>query len=196
MNSIISGDASSQSTLLFLHGTQTPFDSDWMRDVSTVLVRLGHRVIRPEFPEIYKENSQYNDKTDELVESLHKFVVDNELGDDLIIVGKSLGAKVAVRYASKYTVKSLYLLGYPITFQSNEVREDRVQWLNSLKYPVQIIQGEFDKYGKKEVVSMLSFGNHVSIHWIPEVDHSFLENLEEDLSVEVLAQFESIFKSV
>ena len=196
MNSIISGDASSQSTLLFLHGTQTPFDSDWMREVTAVLVRLGYRVIRPQFPEIYRKNNEYNDKTDVLVESLREYIKDNALEEDLIIVGKSLGAKVAVRYASKYPVKSLYLLGYPLTYQSNEVRDERVSWLNSLECPVQIIQGELDKYGRKEVVDKLTFGKHVSIEWISDVDHSFLESVEEDLSVEVLSQFEALFKSV
>lgn len=182
MKKIISGDPASQCTLLFLHGTHTTYDSNWMEQISTALSELPVKIIRPEFPSIYKENSEHNDQTIKLVEYIVDFVQNEKIGNNLIVVGKSLGAKVAVEFATNHPVKSLLLLGFPMTYQSGKVRAERVEKINSLDLPVQIIQGEFDRYGKKEILSKLNFKKNIELKWIDKVDHSYLAQGDDDIN--------------
>lgn len=191
---IISGDSASQSTLLFLHGTHTPYDSSWMDQVAEHLDDLPARIIRPEFPPEYKANSEHNDKTNVLAKFLDDFVKSKDLGGDLVIMGKSLGAKVAVEFALKYPVKKLFLLGYPMTYQTGEVRAERIEKINSLDIPIHIIQGEFDRYGKEEIISKLKFEKHIDIQWIKKVDHSYLVEGDDDINSKNIEKIGKLIK--
>lgn len=194
-NDIISGDSASQTTLLFLHGTHTPYDSSWMDQIAKKLEGLPVRMIRPEFPPEYKANSEYNDQTKFLTTFLDNYVKSKDLGGDLVIMGKSLGAKVAVEFALEHNVKKLFLLGYPMTYQSGELRTDRIEKINSLQVPIHIIQGEFDRYGKQEIISKLSFEKHIDINWIDKVDHSYLIEGDEDINSKNVEVISSIIRS-
>lgn len=195
MKSIVSGDSESQDTLLLLHGTHTPYDSVWMEQILRVFDGESYRIIRPEFPEIYKSNSEHNDQTSRLVEYVKEFIENNGLAENLVIAGKSLGAKVAVEYALTNPVNELILLGYPMTFNNGEIREERTEKLNTLDTSVQIIQGEFDRYGTKAIISDLDFGEHVKIDWINEADHSYLLKDESCISKEHLEMIKELVQA-
>ena len=114
------------------------------------------------------------------------------LSSNLIIMGKSLGAKVAVELAKEVAIKKLILLGYPFTFQSGKIRSERVRSINDLIMPVHIIQGECDKYGRRSIIDTLALKSDVNINWIGDVDHNYyLEGQSEIESdhLELLRQY-------
>jgi predicted alpha/beta-hydrolase family hydrolase len=200
MRNIIDNDSSSQAnkdTIFFLHGTKTTYDSLWMEQVAKILSKSSHRVIRPEFPDIYKENSEESDKTPECTNAFRMYVESGKFTGPITIVGKSLGAKVAVEYASKYDVKDIILFGYPMTYQkTGDLREDQLEKLNELNIPVTIIQGENDKYGNRSVIQNLDFSENIQFYWIKNVDHSLYLPGENELSVDTIKTIERAMKDL
>ena len=173
MKIIKNNSDSRHKKILFLHGTKTGYDSKWMELIVDLLSMKPYEIIRPQFPEIYKTNSENNDQTLSLVDSIATLIDEMNLGEDLIIMGKSLGAKVAVELAKSIPAEKLVLLGYPFTFRSGKIRVERVNNINKLDLPVCIIQGERDKYGSRPIVENIELKDQASIHWIPNVDHNY-----------------------
>lgn len=53
------------------------------------------------------------DTFDDYVEAFHQFVLDHELTDP-ILIAHSFGARLAIRYALKYSVSAMVLTGAPV----------------------------------------------------------------------------------
>jgi len=190
------GDINSKQKILFLHGTKTSFNSKWMDRISELLIDKPFEIIRPRFPEFYKKNNENNDQTPRLVEFTKEFIRNEGLGEDLIIIGKSLGAKVAVELAQTSKFQKLVLMGFPITFQTGEVRNERLEKLNQLDIPVQIIQGEYDRYGRRDIIEALDYNQNINIHWIDKSDHNYHIKNHNELLPSQLNQIQSVFKSI
>jgi predicted alpha/beta-hydrolase family hydrolase len=172
--------------IIFLHGTHTPYDSFWIKQIYELIDPNKYQVICPEFPSLYKENNEHNDKTDELTLLLRDFILSEQFGQNLIIIGKSLGAKIAVGLTKSIDIGQLILLGYPFTYSTNEIRNDRLKKINVLTVATQIIQGSNDQYGSKGNCSNLKLMENIQLEWIEDTDHNFFSKNEKIINEENL----------
>ena len=193
MNKIIIGQGN--TSILFLHGTHTLYDSNWMTQICELIDQEKFKIICPEFPSIFKENSEKVDMTLKLTPYLKEFIKTEGHDEGLIIIGKSLGAKVAVELAKNIKIKQLILLGYPFTNKNSEIRKKRLEKINSLRVPTCIIQGSNDRFGKEAICSKLNLPNNILIRWIPNTNHSFFLGDEKKLSKETLAIIKNYLES-
>lgn len=98
----------------------------------------------------------------------------------VILVGRSFGARVAVRYALKNPIEGLVLLGYPIR-PPGKVRPDDEAALKALRVPALIVQGSVDELGPLSVLRRcLSQSTRLQI--LPGVGHSFAAQTPQALA--------------
>ena len=93
-------------------------------------------------------------------------------GEDIILIGRSSGARVATLYASTHPIKAVICLGYP--FQNPEEGPDpsRYSHLSRLSSPTLIIQGTSDVYGNSETLEQYRLPSTIGVDSI-ETNHEF-----------------------
>lgn len=87
------------------------------------------------------------------------------------IVGRSFGARVAVRVALQHQVTRLALLGYPIR-PPGKRRVGDEKALQQIACPALILQGEDDELGAPDVLREF-IAPHVQLEVIPQTKHSY-----------------------
>jgi len=93
-------------------------------------------------------------------------------GEDIILIGRSSGARTATLYASKHPTKAVICLGYP--FQNPEEGPDpsRYSHLSRLSSPTLIIQGTRDIYGNSDALKQYTLPPTIGVEPI-DTDHEF-----------------------
>lgn len=92
--------------------------------------------------------------------------------EQVILVGRSSGARVASRYATDHPVAAVICLAYPFQPLGEPHDPDRVMHLAYISTPTLIFQGVRDRYGGEEVVAKYPMSDAVEIIFI-DADHEF-----------------------
>lgn len=92
------------------------------------------------------------------------------------LIGRSFGARVAVRLATQHNVPALVLLGYPIRPPGKRRQADE-QALRRLSCPTLILQGENDELGAPEVLSGFC-STTTTLEVVPKAKHAYLAAAE------------------
>jgi pimeloyl-ACP methyl ester carboxylesterase len=104
-----------------------------------------------------------------------------------VLVGRSYGGRVALRYACAKPVKALVLLGFPVRPEGRARPEDEAA-LVAVRVPTLVVQGDADEKGPLPVLQPLVQRNrHVSLVVLPKTGHSF--GGQERIAVEAVAAF-------
>lgn len=74
-----------------------------------------------------------------------------DLARPVLLVGRSFGARVAVRYALSFQVRALALVGFPIRPPGRK-RPDDENALANLRVPTLILQGDRDELGPLRIL--------------------------------------------
>ena len=198
------GPANATLTFLLAHGAGAPMDSPFLQVVAEGLSCRGWHVVRFEFP--YMARSRLSgkkaapDRMPVLEACFREQVALLAERSKLIIGGKSMGGRVATQLldalASSTNVCAGVCMGYPF-HPPGKPEQLRTAHLLDLKTPLLVLQGERDTFGKHEEVMGYGLPEHVSLHWIPDGDHSFKPrkrsglDLDQNLAlaVEVMNQF-------
>ena len=166
--------------VIIAHGAGAPMDSPFMSAFANGLGERGIAVVRFEFDYMRKFRMDGVRRPPSRVDALKeewKAVLNMFGSEKLIIGGKSMGGRVASMILSdlgliQSSVIGLVCLGYPFHPPRNP-KKTRVDHLRSIKKPILICQGERDIMGNKEEISGYNLSKSISIHWLPDGDHSF-----------------------
>ncbi len=102
---------------------------------------------------------------DARVEGLRKRLAP-QAGSDLILFGRSSGARVAVTYAARHGATAVVCLGFPFRRPQCVIEPERFQHLATLTVPTLIIQGTKDSYGGAEITENYAFSAAVRLHFV------------------------------
>lgn len=125
--------------------------------------------------------------------------------DDIVLVGKSMGSRVACRVSAEAPVRAVVCLGYPLVGQSKK-RPVRDAELHCLGAPCLLVQGERDPFSPPEILArvLASCSPPPVLHVVPDGDHSLmarkrslrqLGRTQEDLDAEALEAIASFLRS-
>ncbi len=196
---LVTGPPSAQQTIVLAHGAGQGMDSPFMNHIAEGLGKLGHRVVRFEFPYMQRRRAEGRrfapDRMPRLIQAWQDVVA--EIGSDrLIIGGKSMGGRIASHLVLKRPTSGLVCLGYPF-HPPGKPDQLRVENLLGLRTPTLILQGERDAFGHVGEVASYGLPSAIDIQWLPDGDHSFVPRKRSgltreqnwDAAVEHLARF-------
>ncbi|MGM0905174.1 MAG: alpha/beta family hydrolase [Pseudomonadota bacterium] len=143
---------------------------------------LGAEVVRPDFPywEKVREIGKHRppnkmvvlvDAIDELLSNLQQ---DSK---PLILMGKSLGSRVMLRLADKYSAKAVIALGFPF-HPPHKPEKSRLEELGMTQAPGLILQGTRDPFSKPirkkvEGDERAELPGNWRLQWLEGADHGF-----------------------
>jgi predicted alpha/beta-hydrolase family hydrolase len=141
------------------------------------IAKLRYRVGRFDFPYMVQRSTTGRKKPPDREAVLRKTwlaVLENLPFErnQIVIGGKSMGGRIASLVADEAAVAGLICLGYPF-HPTGRPEKLRVEHLETLRTPTLIVQGERDPFGTREEVETYKLADTVSLHWVPNGDHSF-----------------------
>jgi predicted alpha/beta-hydrolase family hydrolase len=96
---------------------------------------------------------------------------------DIVLMGRSSGARLATWYASRHQVGAVICIAYPFRNPTLGTEPDRYLHLTELNVPTLICQGTQDDYGGSNVVNDYAFSPSVRVHFV-RTDHNFNISVE------------------
>lgn len=170
----IAADGDGPTTIVLGHGAGASLTSDYMAFFATELARLGHRVVRFNFP--YMEaGRKAPDKQPVLVETF-RAVVDEvaSAAERVIVGGKSMGGRIASHaVAEGMAADGLIFLGYPLHPPG---RPERIRdaHLHDIKAPMLFVEGTRDPFCPLEALEKVraELGADSEVLVIADGDHS------------------------
>tara|TARA_Y100000296_G_scaffold73925_1_gene91922 strand:+ start:92 stop:703 length:612 start_codon:yes stop_codon:yes gene_type:complete len=177
MSKILTSGNKFERTFIMAHGAGAPMDSDWMNDLTKLLVKEEIRVVRFEFPYMAerRDNGKKRPPNTQkvLLETWREvFEAQSKKSKCLYIGGKSMGGRMASLVADELKPKGLIGLGFPFHAPGKEPK-DRIDHLKDIKTKTLIIQGTRDSMGKKEECLSYPLSKKIKFHWLEDGDHSW-----------------------
>lgn len=171
---LIDGPADATRTIVLAHGAGAGMNSPFMEAFAHGLSDCGLRVVRFEFPYMTTMQATGRRRPPDREPALRAHwntVIDTLDQPGLIIGGKSLGGRIASLVADHSAVAGLVCLGYPF-HPSGKPERLRTAHLADFEKPALICQGERDPLGNASEVSGYHLSRQISVHWLPDGDHS------------------------
>ncbi|WP_434086852.1 alpha/beta fold hydrolase [Shewanella psychrotolerans] len=169
----------SDTLILLAHGAGANMNHAFMTEMASGLAGKGMNVVRFNFP--YMRNNAIDGKRrppDRAPKLLMDFILHIEAVRQhfkpvrLILMGKSMGGRMAAMVASEALVDGVICLGYP--FVPPKGGEPRFEPIANSKAPLLVIQGERDKFGAKGEVETWLAPYSAQLAWLTDGDHSFV----------------------
>ena len=167
-------------TLVVLaHGAGANMAHDFMVQMAERLAGQGLGVIRFNFP--YMRNNAIDgkrrppDRAPKLIKDfslLIETVREVYQPKCLIVMGKSMGGRMAAMLGAEQALDGVICLGYP--FVPPKGGEPRLEPIAECRAPLLVIQGERDKFGAKGQVEPWLAPFNAKLEWLTDGDHSFL----------------------
>ena len=168
--------------IVFLHGSGGGPDTEFMDFFAEQGAVLGAEVVRPDFPywEMVRETDKQRppNKMPVLVDAIDELL--SELQQDnkpLVLMGKSLGSRVMLRLADKYSAKAVIALGFPF-HPPHKPEKSRLDELEMTQAPGLILQGTRDPFSKPllkraEHGQCVELPHNWQLQWLEGADHGF-----------------------
>jgi len=166
-NFLIDGPEDSPHTLVLAHGAGGAMDTPYMNSVARGVAAHGIRVVRFEFPYMAARRAGGKrgapDRQPVLLQTWRDVVA--ELGNDVVIGGKSMGGRMATMVADELRVRGVVCLGYPF-HPPGQPEKLRTAHLETMKTPALIVQGTRDPFGNAEGVAAYRISPTIHIEWL------------------------------
>lgn len=176
MTILLERASNSRCTLIFAHGAGAPMDSAFMQSMTQHFVALGFSVVRFEFPYMAQRRLDGRRRPPNKMEvlqdtwrSLYRTVRETT-AEPIVLVGKSMGGRVASMLADDLQADALVCLGYPF-YPAKKTDQPRIEHLLNLRTPTLIVQGERDALGSSEIVRTYSLSAAIEFEWMALADH-------------------------
>lgn len=165
---------------LFAHGAGASMSTDFMRDITALLVAQQIEVVRFNFPymQIMSESGKRRppNRMPQLLEYFAEQVNGLDADLPLFIGGKSMGGRAATMLATqtdlKNTIKGVIALGYPF-HPSGKPDKLRIDHLPDMQAPCLIVQGERDPMGRKDEIAGYALPDTQQVVYLTDGEHSF-----------------------
>jgi hypothetical protein len=164
-----------KGSVLFAHGAGAGMDTPFMDTFSDELASSGYQVIRFEFP--YRQKMRQDgrrrppDRMPTLVASLKEQWQRLDPSRPRVLMGKSMGGRVAMTAANALSAHACIALGYPL-HPPGKPDNKRLEPLQSVRCPTLVIQGERDSMGKPDAWRSLTLARQIRLVWMRDGDHS------------------------
>ncbi len=167
------------ATYVLAHGAGAPMDSDFMNQITVLLVERNITVVRFEFPYMLERRETGKKRPPnaqlQLLECWRDVFqqVSNykALRAPIFMGGKSMGGRMATLLAEELQPAGVIALGYPF-HPAGKPEKLRTEHLGGKgKVPHLIVQGTRDPLGNQEEVESYPLGNHIQMYWLDDGDH-------------------------
>ena len=133
MNFLFDGPTTASATVVLAHGAGAGMDSPFMAFFAEGLAANGLRVVRFEFPYMAQRRTtgkQRPPDREPVLRDTLLAVIEQFGAKNLVIGGKSMGARIASLVADEAGVAGLVCLGYPFhpTGRPDKLRVDPLAW--------------------------------------------------------------------
>lgn len=162
---------------VFAHGAGAGPESEFMRAISTNLEQKGHKVHRFAFPywQIIEQSGKKRppDKQSTLDTAFIAEVERVRVGCEdipLVVMGKSMGARVAFRCADRVHAIAAIGLGFPFHPPGKKEKHRLAELANNCEQNL-IVHGTRDAFGKPEWISAQQLPNNCIMHWVTGGNH-------------------------
>jgi len=161
------------SALLFAHGAGVSSSHPWMETWARRLERFAP-VIPFDYPYM-QAGKKFPDRMPVLLEAHRSALAAARArhGDNVVLIGKSLGSRVGCILSSEVTVPAVICLGYPLVGQ-NKAAPLRDAPLRALRCPALFVQGDRDRLCPLDTLMGLlpELVAPTGLHVVPDGDHS------------------------
>lgn len=198
MDQIIeTGAADSPNRFIFAHGAGAPMDHPWMDAMAHKIAARGVHVVRFNFDYMIERSLTGKKRPpDRAPKLLARFanIIDHYAHDALVVVGKSMGGRMASLIAAggdhvptdltiNTPIKGLWCLGYPF-HPPGKPEKLRTDHLSDIKITTLISQGERDPFGKRDEVDQFNLPQNINIHWLADGDHGLSPRKKSGLTLD------------
>jgi predicted alpha/beta-hydrolase family hydrolase len=163
--------ATARRLLLFAPGAGAPSTSPWMTRWAARLAALGE-VVRFDYPYV-KAGRRTPDPLPVLLDAHRAALADARARHPggVVLVGKSMGARVGCHLSLEEPVRALVCLGYPVRSPRGE---PRTEVLLALRAPVLFVQGSRDPLSPLDVLeeARARMTAASALHVVADGDHS------------------------
>lgn len=170
------------STLLFAHGAELDFDSEFMHALAELFAERGFDVLRFRYPYMQKrerDGKKYPPDRVAALEEAHARVLaslrERVGAGRILLAGKSLGARISSYLAAKGAdAAGLVLFGYPL-HPAGRLEEQRSEHFPAIVQPALFLQGTRDPLCDLAKLrrALATYAGRASLRVIDEADHGF-----------------------
>lgn len=171
---LVDGPAQAPLTLVLAHGAGAGMDHPFMTAIAQGIAAAGFRVVRFEFPYMAarrKDGRKRPPDREPASRESFKSAVQDAGARNIVLAGKSMGARIAAGLADELGARALICLGFPFHAPGKPVGT-RADALKHTKVPTLILQGSRDAFGTKAEVSRYRLSPTVRLHYLEDGDHS------------------------
>lgn len=112
---------------------------------------------------------------DSRLAQLDALVPHGEAAQQVVLLGRSAGARVVSIFAAHRTVGAVVCLSYPFRMPNRRLEPERFAHLAELAVPTLIVQGCRDEYGGLDITEHYAFSPSVSLRFI-DGDHALAQS--------------------
>ncbi|RUO22563.1 alpha/beta hydrolase [Aliidiomarina iranensis] len=166
---------------VFAHGAGAGPETEFMQIISANLEQKGHKVHRFAFPYWQKIEQSGKKRPPDKKEVLDAaFIAEvtriQEGCEDipLVVMGKSMGARVAFRCADKVNAVAAIGLGFPF-HPPGKPEKHRLADLTNGRRRNFIVQGSRDPFGKPEWLAEQALPKNLRLHWVTDGNHDLAQ---------------------
>lgn len=172
------GPADAATTIVLAHGAGLGMEAPFMQAVAEGLAGQGLRVIRFEFPYMAARRADGRKRPpDRMPKLVARFgdVVDHAGGGRIVVAGKSMGARAALRLCRAREDEGRPLagalcLGFPF-HPPGKPGTSRLDAFDGLTTPTLVLQGSRDTFGGFAEAAAMPLPPCVTVTEVPDGDH-------------------------
>jgi len=166
--------------IVFAHGAGAGPESDFMQSVAAKLSENGYKVHTFAFPYWQKVLESGTKRPPDRAATLDQAMLDqvqtlrNQFPQDkFVLLGKSMGSRVAFRTADAANAVAAIALGFPF-HPPRQPDKDRLADLVNTRSANLIIQGTSDPFGRPSFVESRGLPQNVAIQWLAQGNHDLV----------------------
>lgn len=165
-----------KALFIFAHGAGADMDSDFMINMTELLVKKGVNVLRFNFHYMDKRKLDGKrrppDRMPKLLDCFNEIITQHKSSLPTFIGGKSMGSRVAATLLenSDLGIHGGVCFGYPF-HPANKPDKLRLEPLQNTQKPILIMQGTRDKLGDDSEISCYELSSLCKVEFLPDGDH-------------------------
>jgi predicted alpha/beta-hydrolase family hydrolase len=164
------GPAGAAVTAVLAPGAGAGMDHPFLAAVARGLADAGVAVVRMDFP--YRTaGRRAPDPMPVLQQAMRDVVRDHCADRPFVLMGKSMGGRVATMVADELRARAVVVFGYPF-HPPDQPGKLRTAHLAALRTPTLILQGERDEFGTRAEVDGYTLSPAIEMCWLADGDHS------------------------